>query len=78
MTGELEGVWSAELSAAERLWRLFVLALYRAERQADALAVYRRAREMPAAELGLDQGGAASAGAGVLRRTCRHRPPGAA
>ena len=38
----------------ERLWRLLVLALYRGERQADALAAYRRARAMLAAELGLE------------------------
>ena len=33
-----------------------MLALYRAERQADALAAYRRARDMLAAELGLEPG----------------------
>jgi len=36
----------------ERLWRLLVLALYRAERQADALAAYRRARQMLAEDAG--------------------------
>jgi predicted ATPase/DNA-binding SARP family transcriptional activator len=55
VTGELEGL-VAEYPLRERLWRLLVLALYRAERQADALAAYRRAREMLAAELGLEPG----------------------
>ena len=55
VTGELEGL-VAEYPLRERLWRLLVLALYRAERQADALAAYRRARNMLAAELGLEPG----------------------
>jgi predicted ATPase len=55
VTGELESL-VAEYPLRERLWRLLVLALYRAERQADALAAYRRARDMLAAELGLDPG----------------------
>ena len=46
----------AEYPVRERLWRLLVLALYRAERQADALAAYRRARAMLAEELGLEPG----------------------
>ena len=54
-TGELEGL-VAEYPLRERLWRLLVLALYRAERQADALAAYRRARDMLADELGLEPG----------------------
>jgi DNA-binding SARP family transcriptional activator len=37
VTGELEGL-VAEYRVRERLWRLLVLALYRSERQADALA----------------------------------------
>ena len=44
VTGELEGL-VAEYPLRERLWRLLVLALYRGERQADALAAYRRARD---------------------------------
>ena len=53
--GELEGL-VAEYPVRERLWRLLVLALYRAERQADALAAYRRARDLLATELGLEPG----------------------
>jgi predicted ATPase/DNA-binding SARP family transcriptional activator len=53
--GELERL-VAEFPVRERLWRLLVLALYRDERQADALAAYRRARAMLAAELGLQPG----------------------
>jgi predicted ATPase/DNA-binding SARP family transcriptional activator len=53
--GELERL-VAEFPVRERLWRLLVLALYRGERQADALAAYRRARAMLAAELGLEPG----------------------
>ncbi|MGA4992964.1 BTAD domain-containing putative transcriptional regulator [Nonomuraea bangladeshensis] len=40
----------------ERLWSLLALALYRTGRQADALAVLRRAKEMLADQLGLDPG----------------------
>ena len=40
----------------ERLWRHLMLALYRAERQADALAAYRRARRHFADDLGLEPG----------------------
>ena len=38
----------------ERLWRQLVLALYRSEREADALAAYRRARTLLSEELGLE------------------------
>jgi predicted ATPase/DNA-binding SARP family transcriptional activator len=55
VTGELERL-VVEYPVRERLWRLLVLALYRDERQADALAAYRRARRMLAAELGLEPG----------------------
>jgi predicted ATPase/DNA-binding SARP family transcriptional activator len=53
--GELERL-VAEFPVRERSWRLLVLALYRDERQADALAACRRARRMLAAELGLEPG----------------------
>ena len=53
--GELESL-VAEHPLRERLWRLLVLALYRGERQADALAAYQRARTMLAADLGLEPG----------------------
>jgi WD40 repeat protein/DNA-binding SARP family transcriptional activator len=40
----------------ERLWHLLVLALYRSERQADALAAYSRARNIMIEELGVEPG----------------------
>jgi WD40 repeat protein/DNA-binding SARP family transcriptional activator len=40
----------------ERLWYLLVLALYRAGRQADALAAYARARALLIGELGVEPG----------------------
>ncbi len=40
----------------ERLWRHLMLALYRAERQADALAAYRRAWALFRDDLGLEPG----------------------
>jgi DNA-binding SARP family transcriptional activator/DNA-binding CsgD family transcriptional regulator len=46
----------AENPLREERWRLLVLALYRAHRQADALAALRRARTMLAEELGVDPG----------------------
>jgi DNA-binding SARP family transcriptional activator len=55
VTGELEAL-VAEFPVRERLWRLLVLALYRAERQADALASYQRARAVLAEELGIEPG----------------------
>jgi predicted ATPase/DNA-binding SARP family transcriptional activator len=55
VTGELERL-VAEYPVRERLWRLLVLALYRAERQADALAAYRRARQLLAEDLGIEPG----------------------
>ena len=55
VVGELERLVT-EHPVRERLWRLLVLALYRAERQADALAAYRRARVILVDELGLEPG----------------------
>jgi DNA-binding SARP family transcriptional activator/tetratricopeptide (TPR) repeat protein len=55
LIGDLE-VLVAEQPMREERWRLLVLALYRAHRQADALAALRRARELLADELGVDPG----------------------
>ncbi|TFV77354.1 transcriptional regulator, partial [Blastococcus sp. CT_GayMR20] len=46
----------AEEPLREERWRLLVLALYRAHRQADALTALRRARTTLADELGVDPG----------------------
>jgi DNA-binding SARP family transcriptional activator/tetratricopeptide (TPR) repeat protein len=46
----------AEDPLREERWRLLVLALYRAHRQADALAALRRARSTLSDELGVDPG----------------------
>lgn len=46
----------AEHPTREALWRLLILALYRSERQGDALAAFRRVREALADELGIDPG----------------------
>jgi predicted ATPase/DNA-binding SARP family transcriptional activator len=40
----------------ERCWELLVLALYRCGRQADALAAYRRARDVLVEQLGIEPG----------------------
>lgn len=53
VTGELEGLVTA-YPFRERLWRHYALALYRSARQADALAVLRRARTLLHDELGVD------------------------
>ncbi len=55
VVGELEALVRAH-PAREELWALLMVALYRDSRQADALAVYRRARTWLAGELGLDPG----------------------
>jgi DNA-binding SARP family transcriptional activator/DNA-binding CsgD family transcriptional regulator len=52
---EIEGLVADDPMREER-WRLLVLALYRAHRQADALAALRRARSTLSDELGVDPG----------------------
>jgi predicted ATPase/DNA-binding SARP family transcriptional activator len=51
--GELEAAVAAH-PFHESLWELLITALYRAGRQADALATYQRVRNQLADELGLD------------------------
>ena len=68
----------AENPLREERWRLLVLALYRAHRQADALAALRRARSMLADELGVDPGPALRALEGeVLAQSPNLDLPGA-
>ena len=55
LVGELEAAVSA-YPFQEGLWALLITALYRAGRQADALATYQRVRALLADELGLDPG----------------------
>ncbi|GFJ94828.1 AfsR/SARP family transcriptional regulator [Phytohabitans rumicis] len=49
-------VHAAEHPWREEAWRLLALALYRADRQGDALAVLRRARDLLREQLGVDPG----------------------
>jgi LuxR family maltose regulon positive regulatory protein len=59
--GELAGELEArcrEHPLRERLWELFILALYRSGRQAEALGAYAEVRERLAGELGIDPGAA--------------------
>ncbi len=55
LVGELEAMVT-EAPLREERWRLLSLALYRAQRQADALGALRRARATFADELGVDPG----------------------
>ncbi len=56
VVGELE-VLVREHPFRERLWGHLMVALYRGGRQAEALAVYQRVRELLVEELGLEPGG---------------------
>ncbi|WCN04571.1 BTAD domain-containing putative transcriptional regulator [Streptomyces sp. M92] len=61
----------------EEAWRLLALALYRTGRQADSLAVLRRARDLLAAHLGVDPGpGLRRLEARVLAQDPELDPPG--
>lgn len=55
LVAELESLVSAH-PFEERLWAQLMLALYRSDRQAEALDAFARARQIFAAELGLDPG----------------------
>jgi predicted ATPase/DNA-binding SARP family transcriptional activator len=55
LVAELERL-VAEHPLRERLWCQLMLALYRCNRQAEALAAYRRARDVLTRELGLEPG----------------------
>jgi predicted ATPase/DNA-binding SARP family transcriptional activator/predicted negative regulator of RcsB-dependent stress response len=55
LVAELESLVS-DHPLREGLWALLITVLYRADRQADALAAYRRVQHLLADELGLDPG----------------------
>lgn len=59
----------------EDAWRLLALALYRSERQGDALAVLRRARETLVDQLGVDPGPALSRLEGDILNQAPHLTP---
>ena len=55
LVGELEALVAAH-PLREQLWSLLIVALYRCQRQAEALDAYRKARHTLAEELGIDPG----------------------
>lgn len=55
VAGELEGLVERH-PLRERLWAQLMLALYRSDRQADAVSTYRRAHRAFADELGIEPG----------------------
>ncbi len=55
LIGELETI-VADNPLRERMWGQLMVALYRSDRQADAIATYARARRVLADELGIDPG----------------------
>jgi DNA-binding SARP family transcriptional activator len=75
VTGELEQLVAA-YPVRERLWRLLVLALYRAERQADALAAYRPPGRCWPRSWGSSRGRSCASWSGrCCARRCMHRSP---
>jgi DNA-binding SARP family transcriptional activator len=77
LSAELDGL-VREHSLRERLHGQLMLALYRSGRQADALAAYRRARDLLADELGIAAGRRHVPGCTVARppASCRWRGAG--
>lgn len=55
LLGQLEHLVAAH-PTREKLWWCYLVALYRSDRQGDAIAVFRRVREVLADELGIDPG----------------------
>ncbi|HEY7273504.1 MAG TPA: BTAD domain-containing putative transcriptional regulator [Actinoplanes sp.] len=75
LVGELEALVTAH-PWREELWRLLITALYRADRQADALAAYARVRRILADDLGIDPGpGLQTLETRILRQDAALAPP---